>query len=681
MPDTRVLIVEDQSVIAIDLKARLATLGYTVVATANTGQAAIQQAALTRPHVILVDIILRGEMDGVEAAAYIRERLDIPVIYLTAHSDEQVLQSARVAEPYGYILNPFEDREVVTAIEMTLYKHRMDMQLRESERRFRAILEDVQLLAVTLDRNGCITFANDFLLRLTRWQSEEIIGRNWFDLFVPDREPIRELFYGTIDRGDLPAYWESELITHTGERRIVAWNNTLLRDPQGRVSGLASLGQDVTERRRREREAEVSAALSAVLSTAPTRAAMFPVVVNFTHSTLNPLGVALVLCNASTAVPEVVCAAGIWDNLGSPFPAADLDLAGQIIATGQSYAERDHQRRDQPAADQRLITGVPLAVEHETFGALLMVKSAAQLPTDPRQLLNDQKLLSTIGRMVAIALYRTGVRERLEQRVAERTRELTEANARLTELDQLKSKFIADVSHELRTPAANLKMYLGLLTEGKPEKRDQYMATLKEQAARLTNLIEDILDLSRVEEEERSIAREPIDLNALTRDVVISQQASAENKGLSLQFEPALDLPRVFGHPNRLAQVVTNLVNNAINYTQDGAIQLHTCYDERRSAIGLVVQDTGSGIAAEDLPHIFQRFYRGQRVGQSNLPGTGLGLGIVKEIVAQHGGAIEVESQVGQGSTFRVWLPLNVPAGASLDTPATADISGAVLHG
>ncbi len=217
MPDTRVLIVEDQSVIAIDLKARLAALGYTVVATANMGEAAIQQAALMRPHVILMDIILKGEMDGVEAAAYIRERLGIPVIYLTAHSDEQTLQRARVTEPYGYILQPFEDREVVTAIEMALYKHRMDMQLRESERRFRAILEDVQLLAVTLDQHGCITFANDFLLQLTRWQSNEIIGRNWFDLFVPDREPIREMFYATIDRGDLPAYWESE--THHAHRR------------------------------------------------------------------------------------------------------------------------------------------------------------------------------------------------------------------------------------------------------------------------------------------------------------------------------------------------------------------------------------------------------------------------------------------------------------------------------
>ncbi len=440
-----------------------------------------------------------------------------------------------------------------------------------------------------------------------------------------------------------------------------------MRDPQGRVNGLASLGQDVTERRRREREAEVSAALSAVLSTASTRAAMFPVVVNFTHRILNPQGVALVLCNASTAVPEVVCAAGIWDNLGSQFQTTALDLAGQIIATGQPYADGDPPRRDQPAEESQLITGVPLAVEHETFGALLMVKPAAQPPTDRRQLLNDQKLLSTIGRMVAIALYRTGVRETLEQRVAERTRELAEANARLTELDQLKSKFIADVSHELRTPAANLKMYLKLLTDGKPEKRDQYLITLKEQATRLTDLIEDILDLSRLENEERSIVAESIDLNALTQDIVISQQANAESKGLSLQFEPASDLPRVYGHPNRLVQVVTNLVNNAINYTQDGEVQLHTYYDELHSAVGLVVQDTGLGIAAEDLPHIFQRFYRGQHVGQSNLPGTGLGLGIVKEIVAQHGGAIEVESQIGQGSTFRVWLPLKPPAGASPD--------------
>ncbi len=658
-----ILIVEDQSIIAWDLKSRLQNLGYEVPAIFASGEAAIEHVLATPPDLVLMDIQLKGALDGIETAAQIRAQVQVPIVYVTAHSDELTLRRANATDPYGYILKPFEEVEIRTSIEIALYKHRMDMQLRESERRFRAILEDVQLLAVTLDRGGGITFANDFLLQLTHWQNDEIIGRNWFDLFAPALDPSRDIFYATIDTGDLPAHWESELITRTGEQRIIAWSNTVLRDLQGGVSGIARLGHDITDRRRRERESEVIAALSAALRVVPSRAALFPVIVDFARDTLQPQGVALILCNTLTSDPAVVCATGLWTDQVGQLPATDWDVVRQIIATGQPCTSHDPNDLEQSEAVARLITGVPLAVEHETFGALLVARSVAQLPAAQCQVVNDRDLLSTIGKIAAIALYRTGVREALEQRVSDRTRELAEANHHLTELDHLKSKFIADVSHELRTPAANLKLYLSLLTDGKPEKRDQYIATLKEQAARLTDLIENVLDLSLLDDEEHRLATEPIDLNALTGDSVNSQQPNAERQEVTLTFEPALDLPRVHGLPNRLSQVITNLINNAINYTPEGTVRLRTRYDEQRDAAVLEVQDTGRGIGAEDLPHIFKRFYRGKHVGQSNRPGTGLGLAIVKEIIDQHGGGIEVESQVGQGSTFRVWLPIDLAAG------------------
>jgi PAS domain S-box-containing protein len=245
--------------------------------------------------------------------------------------------------------------------------------------------------------------------------------------------------------------------------------------------------------------------------------------------------------------------------------------------------------------------------------------------------------------------------EELEMRVADRTRELVEANQQLQELDRLKSKFVSDVSHELRTPVTSLSLHAELLETGKPERRDYYIKILQEQARRLNQLVEDILNLSRLELGAERVQFEPVDLNDVTASVVVAHQPSAEVAGLQLIFTPEPDLPPIQGEPNQLAQVITNLVANAINYTRQGQVQIKTY--QAAQHVCVAVQDTGLGIDPEDVPHLFDRFYRGQQATRSKIRGTGLGLAIVKEIVDLHGGAITVESAVGQGSTFRISLP------------------------
>ncbi len=127
----RIMIVEDLSITALDLKNRLRRMGYEVLALAGSGEEAIQKAEETRPDLILMDIRLKGDMDGVEAAQRIREKLDIPVIYLTAHADDTTLQRAMVTGPYGYVLKPFEEKELRITIEMALHRHRGEVRLRE----------------------------------------------------------------------------------------------------------------------------------------------------------------------------------------------------------------------------------------------------------------------------------------------------------------------------------------------------------------------------------------------------------------------------------------------------------------------------------------------------------------------------------------------------------------------
>lgn len=226
------------------------------------------------------------------------------------------------------------------------------------------------------------------------------------------------------------------------------------------------------------------------------------------------------------------------------------------------------------------------------------------------------------------------------------------------ELDQMKDHFVADVSHELRTPTSNIHLYIELLEDAPPEKHVEYLRVLKQQSLLLRRLVEEILDLSRLTMgKAKSIEFQPVDLNFLTEQVLTAHRPVAEASGLALAFEPGVDLPVVRGEPNQLARVITNLVSNAVRYTRSGRVSVRTYHSDGQFC--LEVQDTGIGIDPEDLPHLFERFYRGRQVRQSKIPGTGLGLAIIKEIVDLHEGCVTVQSSLGKGSTFRIWLPLD----------------------
>ncbi len=225
------------------------------------------------------------------------------------------------------------------------------------------------------------------------------------------------------------------------------------------------------------------------------------------------------------------------------------------------------------------------------------------------------------------------------------------------ELDRLKDLFVSDVSHELRTPTTNIGLYLELLENAPPDKRDHYLQVLKDQSSLLIKLVEDILDLSRLTRgKSKGVEFTAVDLNAVLDRVVTAHRPLAEAAGLELVYEPQPDLSPMLGEPNQLARLATNLIANAIHYTPKGVVRVRTY--EQKDCVCLEVEDTGIGIDPEDRPHIFDRFYRGRMVRQSKIHGTGLGLAIVKEIVEMHESHIEVHSEVGKGSTFCVYFPV-----------------------
>jgi PAS domain S-box-containing protein len=231
------------------------------------------------------------------------------------------------------------------------------------------------------------------------------------------------------------------------------------------------------------------------------------------------------------------------------------------------------------------------------------------------------------------------------------------------EADRAKSEFVSTVSHELRTPMTAIKGYTDLLHAGaagpiNPEQK-RFLTTIKSNTDRLTALINDLLDISRMETGRIRFEPRPLQVGDVVADVVNALAGQAEENKQSLTYEVAAGLPDVLGDRDRLNQVLTNLVGNAVRYTPEGGdIEVQVYAVEK--AVRVDVRDTGIGIDPEDMAHIFERFYRADHPLVQEKRGTGLGLSIVKMFVEMHGGRIWVESEPDQGSTFTFILPIPV---------------------
>jgi len=253
----------------------------------------------------------------------------------------------------------------------------------------------------------------------------------------------------------------------------------------------------------------------------------------------------------------------------------------------------------------------------------------------------------------------------------EKARELAEAKEALERLDRMKSTFMLTVAHELRAPVAALQGYLRLILDGygDPEKQRGMLVRADKRASELLTLIDDLLTLAHVREAAPTETRARVQVHKVLAEVIDLLRVNAENKGIALSVRVDAE-PTVLATREHVRQLWTNLISNAIRYTPEGGeVSVSLAVDDG-TAVGAVA-DTGIGIAEEDLPKIFDEFYRTRTAKEMVNRGTGLGLAIVKRIVEAYGGTIGVESEAGKGSRFEFRLPL------AQQSPATAAAAGA----
>lgn len=239
--------------------------------------------------------------------------------------------------------------------------------------------------------------------------------------------------------------------------------------------------------------------------------------------------------------------------------------------------------------------------------------------------------------------------------------ELESANEQLRVLSQMKDEFVSNVSHELRTPISSLRLRQHML-RSQPDRVDHHLNSIEREVDRLANLIENLLLLSRLDQNRVTVEPQPTDLNEVMQDYVTDRAPLAEVQGVDLSLEMQSDMPPVLADGNLVGQVLSILLTNAINYTPGGgSIVIRTQHEDRDDGCtaGFSVTDTGHGIPLDEQSQLFSRFFRGKAGRDSGVSGTGLGLAIAHEIIERHNGHISVYSEgiPGKGTTFTIWLP------------------------
>ncbi|MEH2066879.1 MAG: ATP-binding protein [Nostoc sp.] len=254
MGQARILVVEDEVIVARTIARQLSQLGYTVTGTASSGKVAIAKVWETQPELVLMDIILKGEMDGIATATHIREQLDVPIIFLTAYGDENTLERAKITQPFGYIVKPFTTKDLRIAIEIGLLKHQLERELRENRDQLATLLNSMSDAVIATNEQGMVTFMNPAAEAITGWQQKDALGNEASKIF----HLVDEVTEATLENPVTKVLREQQvvylgeftsLITKDGKRVPIGDSASPLRRRPDQINGVVVVFWDLSERR------------------------------------------------------------------------------------------------------------------------------------------------------------------------------------------------------------------------------------------------------------------------------------------------------------------------------------------------------------------------------------------------------------------------------------------------
>ena len=600
MTPANILIVEDENITAELLQALLHNMGYAVCGVTAYGEEAVTKASELRPDLILMDVMLRGEMTGTTAATRIQEAQNTPIVYLTAYSDGETIDSVKQTQPLGYVQKPFRAGELYSAIEIALYRHRMERELKERERSYHALADNLPGILYRLSPgSGQPQFFNDMSVEVTGYTADELERGEICPLesliVAQDRERILADLRQVLAHRH-PFQVEYRIRHRNGEIRHLSEHGRPICDEAGTILHIDGMIFDITDRRSVEEE------LRQAYRTLGERKAFFRNIIN---------------------------------NIESGILVTDFRLR---ITLANPYAWRFFNRTEQEIVGRHLLDICPEIADRIADGIDA-----------------DEICVRTGAGEVVIGFSRFNLKgeERAVTGHIVNFKDLTEVVAIRREIrkkERLSSmgEVVARVAHEMRNPLFGMTavgQILDMELTLEPSHKQLLDSFLKE-ARRLNNLVEELLECTR----EVRIRRNHVNLLKIIEASVQVNEVFARERELRIEVTAPEGEVGVFADPEKVEQVMVNLLRNAIDASDAGGT-ITVAVTASGDLATVKVIDRGCGIPEDLQEKIYDVFYTTKKNG------TGMGLPISRNIAEAHEGSLSCVNNRNGGATFTLVLP------------------------
>lgn len=644
MNKVKILVVEDDASSAIILEKILLKAEYEVVSVVNNGEAAIKEVPTKQPDIILMDISISGNIDGVETASRIKAHNDIPIIYLTGYSDEATIDRAKKTAPFAYILKPFREKEVTITIQMALYKSQLDQQIKESELRLSTTLDNLNDAVISTDRKGVINYLNPNAELLIGALKERVCGQSIENVLnlrhLVTAEELLDRHAFIFDENKAAERNQPlTLISTSGQQRIVHVTTTPTHDPDEKINGYVVVIADITENFNAEKSKRLMAAAleslqDAVIIAEIDKAYKSPIIVSVNqafnkitgYSSTEAIGKSLIFLN------------------GEKTDRCMLDLAQRSLDNGNSFEGENIQYRKN---------------EREFF-AHWTISPVFNNSVQSSQIVF---VLRDITKLRAL-----------------------EDNIRQSQKIEAIGRLAGGIAHDFNNLLSVINSYSELLSlkVEQDSPLTKYVQNIRTAGQRGASLVSQLMTFSRRQASSPII----IDLIEVTQETE-NMLRPIIREDIDLISDLPMSIHSVKADPGQIEQILVNLCVNARDAMPEGGkitikIRNHEIkediFSEHDSAeymipgkyVLITVTDTGTGIEEHDMKHLFEPFFTTKDIGK----GTGLGLSTVYGIMKQYGGYIDVTSEQNQGSCFSLYFPAVVeekaePTSITHETPTS----------
>jgi PAS domain S-box-containing protein len=635
MERAKILVVEDNRIVAEDIKNNLEEMGYTVSGIATSGEKALTEVERALPDLAIMDIRLGKGMNGIDTATELRQKYRIPIIYLTAHADEKTVSRAKITEPYAYLIKPFDAEELRSAVEIAIYRHKMEYKVRESEQWLFTTLKSIGDGVIATDWQGRVKFMNSMAEKMTGWPQSEAIGKPLPEVFHIINEHTREIVEDpaakVIATGLIIGLANHTLLVRRDGTEIpIKDSGAPIVLQNGDAIGVVLVFQDdsksrVAENRLREGRERLYLAME----------------------------------SADEGLWQ-------WDIVNDEMTFDDLCF--KMLGFEPQIADGDHRRwwekgihpEDAPMV-RKMMDG--------------MTGRNGDLPVMDYRIARDQgEYIWVTSRAKTIRRSEDGKPEVIigvlrninGRKIAEQEKAQLEQKLRQSQKMEAIGTLAGGIAHDFNNILASIIGYTELSLEEAAQNAllQQNLNEIMVAGLRARDLVRQILMFSR----HADAQQKKVDINALTKEAIKLMRATIPTT-IAIHNKLSGGPLHIKANPSQIHQVIVNLCTNAFHAMEEEGgtmrvalemvrLEAHVHLPHADIRPGqyacISIADSGHGIEREYLDRIFDPYF----TTKDQDKGTGLGLSIVSGIMNQHGGYITVDSQPGDGSTFKIYFPL-----------------------